>query len=124
MLSFGGNAGVYQLYAIARIHSILDRVHGRNFVPDALETEEECTLVRKLLYFPTVLKQTIAHLRAHYLCTYLYELTGKYSTFCRANCVLVDDIAVRNRQLALGERILLVLELGLNLLGMRALRKM
>ncbi|MDR2435889.1 MAG: arginine--tRNA ligase [Puniceicoccales bacterium] len=124
MLSFDGNTAVYLLYAIARIHSILDRVHGGNFVADALETEEECALVRKLLYFPVVLKQAIADLRPHYLCTYLYELTGEYSTFYGANRVLVDDITVRNRRLALCERTLLVLELGLNLLGMAALRKM
>jgi arginyl-tRNA synthetase len=93
MLSFDGNTAVYLLYAIARIHSVLDRVHGRHFVADALETEEECALVHKLLYFPMVLKQAIADLRAHYLCTYSYELTGKYSTFSGANRVLVDDLA-------------------------------
>ncbi|MDR2721121.1 MAG: arginine--tRNA ligase [Puniceicoccales bacterium] len=124
MLSFDGNTAVYLLYAIARIHSILDRARGRNFVADMLETEEECTLVRKLLYFPMVLKQAITDLRPHYLCTYLYELTGEYSTFYGANRVLIDDTTVKNRRLTLCERTLLVLELGLNLLGMMTLKKM
>jgi arginyl-tRNA synthetase len=124
MLSFDGNTAVYLMYAIARIRSILDRVQGKNFVADALETDEECALVRKLLHFPMVLKQAIADLRPHYLCTYLYELTGEYSTFYGANRVLVTDVAVKNRRLTLCERTLLVLELGLNLLGMVALEKM
>jgi arginyl-tRNA synthetase len=38
---------VYFLYAIARMHSILGKVQGLDFVADALETKEECALVRK-----------------------------------------------------------------------------
>jgi arginyl-tRNA synthetase len=124
MLSFDGNTAVYLLYAIARIHSILDRVGAANFVADALETKEECALVRKLMYFPMVLRQAVLDLRPHHLCTYLFELTGEYSSFYNANRVLVSDGAVKNRRLALCRCTLLVLELGLSLLGIATLRKM
>jgi arginyl-tRNA synthetase len=77
-----------------------------------------------LMYFPLVIKQAISDLRPHYLCTYLYELAGEYSSFYNANRVLVDDAMVRNRRLTLCKRTLLVLELGLNLLGMTTLKKM
>jgi arginyl-tRNA synthetase len=124
MLSFDGNTAVYLLYAIARMHSILGKVKGKGFVADTLETAEECALVRKLMYFPMVLRQAVTDLRPHHLCTYLYELTVEYSSFYSANRVLVDDDAVRNRRLALCEHTMLVLELGLNLLGMATLKKM
>jgi arginyl-tRNA synthetase len=124
MLSFDGNTAVYLLYAIARMHSILGKVQGRNFVADTLETAEECALVRKLMYFPMVLRQAVTDLRPHHLCTYLYELTGEFSSFYSGNRVLIGDDAVRNRRLALCERTLFVLELGLNLLGMATLEKM
>ncbi|MDR3274103.1 MAG: arginine--tRNA ligase, partial [Puniceicoccales bacterium] len=124
MLTFDGNTAVYLLYAIARMHSILGKVQDVDFVADALETREECALVRKLMYFSVALKQAVTDLRPHHLCTYLYELTGEYSTFYNANRVLVDDVSVRNCRLALCKCTLLVLELGLSLLGMVALERM
>jgi arginyl-tRNA synthetase len=124
MLSFDGNTAVYLLYAIARMHSILGKIDETDALVNDLETKEERALVRKLMYFPLVIKQTVSDLRPQYLCTYLYELTGEYSSFYNANRVLVDDATVRNRRLILCKRTLLVLELGLNLLGMTTLKKM
>ena len=63
-------------------------------------------------------------LRPHFLCTYLYELAGEFSTFYNADKVAVDDPAVRGRRLRLCARTLLVLETGLNLLSLRTLQRM
>jgi arginyl-tRNA synthetase len=124
MLSFDGNTAVYLLYAIARMHSILSKAGGECSPIDKLETKEEHALVRKLMYFQAVLRQTVTDLRPHYLCTYLYELAGEYSCFYGANRVLVSDAEVRNRRLALCRCTLLVLELGLTLLGIPFLEEM
>jgi arginyl-tRNA synthetase len=124
MLSFDGNTAVYLLYAIARMHSILDKIHGEDRPVDALETEEERALTRKLVCFPVILRRAIIDLRPHHLCTYLYELTSEYSRFYSTNRVLVSENSVRNRRLVLCRRTLLVLELGLSLLGIETLRKM
>jgi arginyl-tRNA synthetase len=74
------------------------------------------------MYFSVVLQQAVTDLRPHHLCPSLYELAGEYSSFYNANRVLVDNISVRNRRSALCKHTLLVLELGLNLLGMVALQ--
>ena len=63
-------------------------------------------------------------LRPHFLCLYLFELAGAYSTFYAADKVIVDDPAVRGRRLLLCHRTLLTLETGLHLLGLRTLERM
>ena len=73
---------------------------------------------------PAVFELTLAELRPHYLCTYLYELAGTFSTFYNANKVMVDDESVRARRLMLCSRALRVLETGLRVLGIEPLEKM
>ena len=63
-------------------------------------------------------------LRPHFLCTYLYELAGEFSTFYNADKVALDDAPVRARRLILCNRTRLLLETGLQLLGLRLLTKM
>ena len=53
-----------------------------------------------------------------------YELPGDFSTFYNADKVAVDEPAVRARRLLLCNRTLLLLETGLQLLGLRILTKM
>ena len=130
ILAFEGNTAPYLLYAVTRIHSIF-RKAGLDPADAAAtvgatppETPEELALARKLAGFATVLNLTTAQLRPHFLCTYLYELAGEFSTFYVANKVIVDDAPVKARRLLLCARTLLVLETGLQLLGLRTLTRM
>jgi arginyl-tRNA synthetase len=126
MLSFDGNTAAYLLYAIARIKSILRKcaVPLGGVSADYLETEEERNLVRKLTYFPIILSQAVDDLRPHYICTYLFELTGEYSAFYNANRVLGEAENVASRRLAIILRTLSVLETGMHLLGLETIEKM
>ena len=128
LLSLDGNTAPYLLYAIARIKSIFRKVEVPIDAPledaSTLETESEISLARNLSSFPFALEQALSDLRPHHLCNYLYELAGAYSTFYNADKVNVDDTHVRNRRLILCQRTLLILETGLNLLGIRTLEKM
>ena len=90
----------------------------------AFETPAELALARKLVRFPDALAAATGNLRPHFLCTYLYELAGDFSTFYNADKVAVDEPAVRARRLLLCNRTLLLLETGLQLLGLRILTKM
>ncbi|MDE3084631.1 MAG: arginine--tRNA ligase, partial [Verrucomicrobiota bacterium] len=81
-------------------------------------------LARKLAELATTLRLTTTQLRPHFLCIYLYELAGEFSTFYNADKVIVEDRAVRARRLLLCARTLLVLETGLHLLGLRTLQRM
>jgi arginyl-tRNA synthetase len=87
-------------------------------------TETENILARKLIYFPSVLEQTQRELKPHHLCGYLYELATDFSSFYNSDKVLVDDSDVRSRRSLLCSRTLLVLETGLDLLGIETLAQM
>ncbi|MBE36245.1 MAG: arginine--tRNA ligase [Opitutaceae bacterium] len=129
ILSFEGNTAPYLLYAVTRIHSIFRKL---DFDPATIETAtaaapetpNEQALARKLVGLAAVLNMTTEQLRPHFLCTYLYELAGAFSSFYSADKVLVEDEAVRARRLLLCARTLLVLETGLHMLGLRTLQRM
>jgi len=130
MISLEGNTAAYLLYAVSRVRSIfrkLDAVPGDPAVEAAagpLATAEELSLARKLTKFSDAVALAGANLRPHFLCLYLYELAGEFSTFYAADKVAVDDAAVRARRLMLCARTLLMLETGLGLLGLRTVNRM
>jgi arginyl-tRNA synthetase len=137
MLSLNGNTAPYLLYAVARIHSIFRKAAGADktssdaashsndeTTASVFETSTEINLARKLVKFPDAIRLATDTLRPHFLCLYLFELAGDYSTFNNADKVLVDEPAVRARRLMLCARTLLTLETGLHLLGLRTLTRM
>jgi arginyl-tRNA synthetase len=130
MISLDGNTAAYLLYAVARIYSIFRKLDLRPADPSPeagaapFETPAELALARKLVRFPDALGAATNHLRPHFLCTYLYELAGEFSTFYNADKVAVTEAPVRARRLLLCNRTLLLLETGLQLLGLRTLTRM
>jgi arginyl-tRNA synthetase len=130
MISLDGNTAAYLLYAVTRVHSIFRKLGLRPGDPaseagaTSFETPTELALARKLTRFPDALAAASRGLRPHFLCTYLYELAGEFSTFYNADKVAVDDAPVRARRLVLCHRTLFFLETGLQLLGLRLLTKM
>ncbi|HUL54471.1 MAG TPA: arginine--tRNA ligase [Opitutaceae bacterium] len=130
MISLDGNTAAYLLYAVARIHSIFRKLDLRPGDPanevgaTPFATPAELALARKLVRLPDALAAATTNLRPHFLCTFLYELAGEFSAFYNADKVAVDDAAVRARRLVLCNRTLLLLETGLELLGLRILTKM
>jgi arginyl-tRNA synthetase len=128
MLSLEGNTAPYLLYAVARIHSILEKAPAEacdSQIPcEVFDTVQENHLARHLMLFPSVLQIALEDLRPHPLCTYLYELAGYFSTFYATDKILIDDPIIRNRRLLLAKQTLLILETGLDLLGVQSLKKM
>ncbi len=130
MISLDGNTAAYLLYAVARIHSIFRKLDLQPADPAAeagampFETPAELALARKLVHFPDALDAATGNLRPHFLCTYLYELAGEFSAFYNADRVSVAEAPVRARRLLLCNRTLLLLETGLQLLGLQTLTRM
>ncbi len=130
MISLEGNTAAYLLYAVVRIHSIFRKLDLRpgDAAGEAgaapLETAAELALARKLVQFADAQAAAVSTLRPHVLGLYLYELAGAFSGFFTADKVAVEDAAVRARRVRLCARTLLVLETGLQLLGLRTLNRM
>lgn len=130
LLSFDGNTAPYLLYALARIRSVFRKlpISARGKIEailiPSLATAEERALAKKLVFFPYALAQAIEDLRPHFLCTYLYELSGVFSAFYKANRVLGEAEEIEKRRLGLCARTALILEQGLHLLGLATLEQM
>jgi len=130
MISLDGNTAAYLLYAVARIYSVFRKLGATPGDPateagaGALATPAELALARQLVKFPDAVQTAAAQFRPHFLCLYLYGLAGEFSAFYAADKVAVDDVPVRARRLLLCARTLLILETGLQLIGLRTLQQM
>ena len=128
LLSFEGNTAPYLLYAVARIHSLFEKL-GRKTTEEfgsveTLTSEAEIALARKLIQAPHHIALAAADLRSHYLATYLYELTGLFSHFYNSDPIKDQPADIQNRRLLLAQKTLLALETGLHLLGLKTVRRM
>lgn len=129
MINFDGNTAPYLLYAIARIYAIfrklgidLQAAPEGSYAP--LTTATERALAHKLVAFPTALNLAIKELKPHWLCRYLFELAGTFSSFYNADKVSIDDKEVQATRLLLCRSTLATLETGLHLLGLDTLKRM
>jgi arginyl-tRNA synthetase len=130
MLAFEGNTGPYLQYAHARIRSIERRAAAEGLQAElgsavTLEAPEERALGLSLLDFELTVIQSAEALEPHRLCTYLYELAGKFTSFYNACPVLKAEApAQRKSRLSLLVTTRRALALGLELLGIVAPERM
>ena len=130
LLAFEGNTAPYLLYAVARIRSVfrkagttLENVLGNKKILTP-STDSEIALARKLIGFSTAVRTACDELKPHYICTFLFELAGAFSTFYSADKVMVEDEDTRNLRLRLCANTCEILETGLHLLGIEPLERM
>lgn len=126
MLATEGNTAPYMQFAYARVRSIFRRAAERNVeyvgldrLTINLETPQELALGKHLLRFGEVIQQVVKELKPHLLCTYLYDLAGRYSSFYEACPVLTSEEPIRSSRLALADLTAKVLGKGLDLLGIQ-----
>jgi len=127
MLAFEGDTGPYLQYAHARLRSIFRRLDAP-YVPGeatfALGSPQERQLALGLLALPEAFDVAFQTLQPHKLCTYLFDLAQRFTTFYEACPVLSSEGALRAERLALCELTARTLELGLSLLGIAAPQQM
>lgn len=130
MLALSGNTAPYLQYAYARIRSIFRKggIEAGSALPEtsALEprTPEEIALTRHLLNFGLVLQAMAGEHRPNYLCNYLYELAGHFTTFYENCPVLKSEGSQREFRLVLCDLTARVLKQGLEVLGIETLEQM
>ena len=126
MLAFNGNTAPYLQYACARIASIRRRAGADGPLPDAvpLSAPEELALAKHLLNLGLTLEAVVEEHRPNYLCNYLFELAGKFTSFYENCPVLEAEASVRSARLALCELTARVLSKGLETLGIQTVGQM
>jgi arginyl-tRNA synthetase len=130
LLALNGNTAPYLQYAYARIRSIFRKGGLENFsaaasTPKILVREAaERALARHLLNFGIVIEAVVQDYRPNFLCNYLYELAGYFTTFYENCPVLKAEAAVRESRLFLCDLTAKVLRQGLTILGIETLEQM
>jgi len=130
MLALQGNTAPYLLYAYARIKSIFRKVAGtlnaEQGTPNIeLKATEEIALANHLLNFGVTLEAVAEEYRPNFLCNYLFELAGRFTSFYE-NCPVLKagDAATRGSRLALCDLTARVLKQGLDVLGIEVVEQM
>jgi arginyl-tRNA synthetase len=120
MLSLDGNTAPYLQYAHARIKSIF-RKAGTPALAGGIElgTSFEVALAKHILRMGEVIDLVARELKPHHLCTYLYELATKFSSFYENCPVLQSEEPLRSSRLRLCEATARTLACGLDLLGIQ-----
>ena len=101
-----------------------ENVSTFNLQHSTLAAPEEIALAKHLLNFGLTLEAVAEEYRPNFLCNYLFELAGKFTSFYENCPVLKADAAVRDSRLALCDLTARVLKQGLEILGIEVLEQM
>jgi arginyl-tRNA synthetase len=130
MLALNGNTAPYLQYAYARIRSIFRKGGveseecGMRSAELRLVAGEETRLAKHLLNFGLVLEGVVEEYRPNFLCNYLYELAGHFTSFYENCPVLKSEGQQRASRLLLCDLTARVLKQGLEVLGIQILEQM
>jgi arginyl-tRNA synthetase len=129
MLALQGNTAPYLQYAYTRIRSIFRKLGETSNIQHStsniqLTATEEVALARHLLNFGLTLEAVAEEYRPNFLCNYLYELAGKFTSFYENCPVLKADDATRASRLSLCDLTARVLKQGLDVLGIEIVEQM
>lgn len=125
-LSFEGDSGPYLQYACVRAKSILEKAKNEGIKAEIKNKQkvEVGELEKILIRFPEVVERAGREYAPHYLATYLTGLASAFNTFYAQNKV-VDKVDVNSPyKVALVKAFLIVMQNGLNLLGIKVPDKM
>jgi arginyl-tRNA synthetase len=130
MLALSGNTAPYLQYAYARIKSIFRKAGETSNIQHPtsniqLAAPAELALAKHLLNFGVVLEAAADEYRPNFICTYLFELAGHFTSFYE-NCPVLkaESAEVRDSRLLLCDLTARVLKQGLEVLGIEVVEQM
>lgn len=125
-ISFEGDSGPYLQYSAVRAKSVLEKalnfkLSASSSAPESWQTND----AERLLYrFPEIVERASKEFAPHYIATYLIELAGAFNSFYARERIVGSDDQASPYKIALTESVLIVLQNGLNLLGINVPQKM
>ncbi|NCO04579.1 MAG: arginine--tRNA ligase [Candidatus Magasanikbacteria bacterium] len=126
-VSISGDSGPYLLYITARIKSILRKAASLSVVPSHTSTtlhQTEKTVLIHLLSYPEITAKASEIINPAVIAKYLLDLAQAFNSFYHECPVLKAPEQEQQFRLQLIEKILLVMEQGLGLLGITPVEEM
>lgn len=122
--SFKGESGIYILYSIVRINSILKKNSISSDVIK-LTNDQENKIIKDLYVFPDVINSLLTSNEPQELTKYIFNLTQKFSSYYESvNISNEEDEDIKSSRLRLLQCIKQVLTNGLKVLGIDTIEKM
>jgi arginyl-tRNA synthetase len=122
-LALDGNSAPYLQYAVARIHSVIDK-YRESFggadpagFPIVLGEPVEKRLALRILRYPDAVRAAANAYKPNLLADYLFDLAQVYSTFYQNVPFLKAEEGVRESRIRLCAGVAATLRAGLDLLG-------
>ena len=123
--SFTGESGMYILYSIVRINSILknNQIELSNEIKYTTDIEKK--IVKSLYNFPIVVDELLKSYEPAHLTKYIFNLTQDFSRFYEnVNISNEEDIVLKSSRIRLLNSVKTVLENALSILGISNVDKM
>ena len=128
-LNFEGNASPFIQYAHARSCGILSKIddtlldNSVNF--SVLKHETEINLIKLLAKFPFIIEEAYNNFKPHLIANYLFDISSKFNKFHRdCNVIFEKNVELKIARIKLVDATRIVLNNGLNLLGISAPKEM
>jgi arginyl-tRNA synthetase len=124
ILDLKGNGSPYIQYTYARCKSIIEKAgEVSKEIDNTNITEEELTLLRKLIHFKDVIEKAGDNFAPHFVANYIYELARDFSNFYEKNRILDAEVN-KGLKVDLTLAAANVLKFGLALLGVDVLERL
>lgn len=120
-----GDSGLYVMYSYVRTQSILRKAgaYGAGQTAANSESGAEAQLLRSLLYYESVVVKSVEELSVHHIAQYLLELSSEFNAWYAKETIL-DGSEAQGFKLALVEAVGIIIQNGLNLLGIETVDEM
>jgi len=115
IISFEGETGPYIQYTYARIRSILKKSRLSDKIDYSLFNDTEFIIAKKLSEFPEIIKESALRYKPNLVCNYLIKLCQLFNNYYSKY-----EIKSSKERLFLASKVILVLSIGLNILGIEA----
>ncbi|MBR2637643.1 MAG: arginine--tRNA ligase [Bacteroidaceae bacterium] len=127
-IDFNGNTGPFIQYTYARTRSIERKAAEAGFSIEGMPTsisEKECSIIRMLNEFPSVIRQAGTDYSPSGIANYAYELAKEYNQFYHDFSILrEEDAAVKSFRIKLTRNVGKVIKSAMNLLGIEVPERM
>ena len=126
-IDFNGNTGPFIQYTHARIQSLLNKGGGLSdhLNESLIINDKEKQIIKKILEFPSVIKNAGSNLSPATIINYTYDLVKDYNSYYQSVSILkISDKEMKNFRMSLSLMVARIIRNSMNLVGIDVPEKM